>query len=216
MRETTMVRIRLRIDDCFSTYFFFSTFFGIIMTEMNHAQAKKQKVSSPIVLKKIDNTTKTDDDNEDMEEDELHIEWEIQRDYTLKYYRRCLVLKRGVKKSFKVVEICNHRKEYHKEGELLIRTKDDCRVWLNASGVQNDYGINKTNNYLKSKNLFDIFDIGLHAQQLKASKEQEKSLLKEKNEIRKMLEEKKRIQKKEKMELLAQKKKELKEQKNGE
>ena len=83
------------------------------------------------------NLGKFDNDNTDLEEDEDDYKWEIERDWSRKYYRRN-DKKLNKKKGDKLQEICNHRKHYRFEGELLIMWNDGKREWSYMSSVFHD------------------------------------------------------------------------------
>ena len=120
------------------------------------------KINKNTIIKKVDSTTKTNGDNLDNEVDEQVIVWQIQRDFTAQYYRRNTIRPKGVKQSYEIIEICNFRKPFYKEGELLIRSKDEIRWWTFIANVQHDYGTRKTMDYLKKRGLYKIMDVGLY------------------------------------------------------
>jgi hypothetical protein len=171
------------------------------------------KINKNTIIKKVDSTTKTNGDNLDNKVDEQGIVWQIQRDFTAKYYRRNTVRPKGVKQSFEIVEICNFRKQFHKEGELLIRSKDTIRWWTFITNVQHDYGPRKTMDYLKKRGLDKIMDIGLYNKEQEEIKEELKALAEEKKKEKKLLDEQKRAEKKAKLDLMAAKKRAALEQK---
>jgi hypothetical protein len=175
---------------------------------------QKSKINKTTILKKVDSTTKTDENNLDEEEDEQGIVWQIQRDFTAQYYRRNTIRPKGVKQSYKIIEICNFRKQFNKEGELLIRSKDEIRWWTFVTNVQHDYGPKKTMDYLKKRGLDKTMDIGLLSKEQEQLKEEQKALAEAKKKEKKLVEEQKRAEKKAKMDLMAAKKRAAKEQKN--
>ena len=142
------------------------------------------KINKTTIFKKVDSTTKTDDNNLDEEVEERDIVWQIQRDMTAKYYRRNTIRPKGVKQSYEIIEICNFRKQFHKEGELLIRSKDEIRWWTFMTNVQHDYGPRKTMDYLKKRGLDKIMDIGLFSKEQEELKEELKALAEEKKKKR--------------------------------
>jgi hypothetical protein len=177
----------------------------LIFNEFVVSVSPLSKINKTTPMKKVDSTTKTNNDNLDNEVDEQGIVWQIQRDFTAKYYRRNTVRPKGVKQSFEIEQICNFRKQFHKEGELLIRSKDTIRWWTFITNVQHDYGPRKTMDYLKKRGLDKTMDIGLY------NKEQE-VLAEEKKKEKKLLDEQKRAEKKAKLDLMAAKKRAAKEQ----
>ena len=62
----------------------------------------------------------------DLEDDEADYNWEINRDWTLKYYRRNNIMK--MKRPILTVKALeNYRKRVAREGELLIHWEDGRR-----------------------------------------------------------------------------------------
>lgn len=81
---------------------------------------------------------KVDDDNEDQEKDEATIVWEIERDWSAKYFRRSSKILNKKIRIFKIIELCNLRKQYGFEGELLVRWNNGQRDWSPVSQVYVD------------------------------------------------------------------------------
>lgn len=89
--------------------------------------------------------------NDDNETDEEHIKWEIERDWTRKYYRRNMI---ATMKNCKdeIIAIANHRKEVNCEGEVLIIWHGGMREWHKLSLAHHD-SKEKVEKYLKDNNL---------------------------------------------------------------
>jgi hypothetical protein len=91
--------------------------------------------------------------NLDPELDEKDFIWEIERDWTLEFFRRNTVMK-SKRQDLVVMALENYRKrkgEY--EGELLIRWKDGRREWTNACAAKTDAKAKMYNAALKKFNL---------------------------------------------------------------
>lgn len=70
--------------------------------------------------------------NQDIEEDECNYIWDLDRDWSKKYFRRNnTVLYQNVE--IAVEEVGNHRKQYLCEGELLIVWTNGIRLWTPMS-----------------------------------------------------------------------------------
>jgi hypothetical protein len=99
----------------------------------------------------VHNISKCDSLNTDMEEEEKDAVWEIDRDWTKKYYRRNnIILKKRARDE--IEEIANHRKELRCEGELLVIWKNGIRDWGLLSHVATDEP-KMVDAYLKDNNL---------------------------------------------------------------
>jgi hypothetical protein len=80
----------------------------------------------------IHNISKIDQLNLDIEDDECNYIWDLDRDWTKKYFRRNnIVLTENA--PIAVDEIGNHRKQYLHEGEFLIVWKHGIRDWTPMS-----------------------------------------------------------------------------------
>jgi hypothetical protein len=73
----------------------------------------------------------------DEELDEDDYEWDIPRDWNLKYFRRNTIMKTK-RADLTVMALENYRKQKGKEGELLIRWKDGRRDWTIAYAAKKD------------------------------------------------------------------------------
>ena len=108
---------------------------------MNHSKKKTKKDETSTTttknIRKQKCYKKKNKDNLDLEEDEADIIWEINRDWTLEYFRRnnAMKTKRQIL-NVKVLE--NYRKQVAKEGELLIHWEDGCREWAFCCNVKID------------------------------------------------------------------------------
>jgi hypothetical protein len=78
------------------------------------------------------------EDNSDLEEDEKGINWEIERDWSTKYFRRNnkMLVKKPKGDEFR--RLCNHRKAYDKEGQLLVQWNTLVRDWVDIELVTID------------------------------------------------------------------------------
>jgi hypothetical protein len=90
---------------------------------------------------------KLDEFNTDREEDEEDYIWEIERDWSAKYYRRNRK-KLNNKRVVIIQQICNHRKHVDFEGELLIMWTDGTREWSYISASYHDSKDNRESKYM--------------------------------------------------------------------
>lgn len=111
------------------------------------------------VKTKHGNSGKWDKDNKDLEEDEIHILWEIDRNWNAKYFRRNNIERFKVKSHY-INLICNHRKQRNQEGELLVKWNNGEREWSAISNIKTDLEDTKLKN---KKNI----DIDLYLKQFK-------------------------------------------------
>ena len=88
--------------------------------------------------------------NLDKEKDEANIRWEIDRDWDATYTRRNLVFKKTVETDI-ITLICNHRKQFDKEGELLVMWNNGEITWSTITNVKTDLQWSK-----KIKNQNDV------------------------------------------------------------
>jgi hypothetical protein len=100
--------------------------------------ASQKRVKYKIAPKPKKPPTKNDAKNLDKETDEKDYVWEIERDWKLTYFRRNKVLKKGTRANLTVIGLENYRKQYEKEGELLMRYKDGRRDWTFAIDAKHD------------------------------------------------------------------------------
>ena len=117
---------------------------------------------------------KIDDDNTDLEIEEAEFLWEIERDWTKKYFRRSyVVLKKNAPD--KIDGIANHRKRFEHEGEFLVVRRNGERTWLIISNVHED-NKNMVKKYLKIVKLTErMMSMGLAEEQKKMMRKQKKA-----------------------------------------
>lgn len=108
------------------------------LTNKNDSFMESTKISKDEETLEVNKARKNDAMNSDEEKSDDEWEWEIDRDWNRKYYRRNL---RAKNKSgiIKVIEICNHRKCKNFEGELLVMWNNGIREWKYASAVASDW-----------------------------------------------------------------------------
>jgi hypothetical protein len=114
-------------------------------------------------------------DNADPELNEVHIIWEIKREWDAKYFRRSTRILFKIKKcDYKVDEIVNHRKQAGFEGELLVVWNTGERDWSPVERVFVDNNEAMVEDYLSRKNLSkERMKFGLYMlQQEKIEKQQ--------------------------------------------
>lgn len=123
--------------------------------------------------------------NTDVEEDECNFIWEVDRDWTKKYFRRNnIVLNKNA--PIAVDELGNHRRQRLCEGEFLIVWKNGIRDWtLMSIAYEIDQKMKKLiSNYLLENNLTkQIMEKSLildHIDEIKGTKESEMMLDKDK------------------------------------
>lgn len=115
----------------------------IPITELMNLSKKKkkkddtQKTTTKKIIKQKCYQKKKNKDNLDLEEDEADYNWEIPRDWTLKYYRRNTIMK-SKRPSLKVIALENYRKQVAREGELLIHWEDGRREWAYCCNARTD------------------------------------------------------------------------------
>lgn len=118
--------------------------------------------------------------NLDEELDETNIVWEIDRDWSLTYFRRNTVLKKNQRVDLTVVGLENYRKKFGYEGELLIRFADGRRDWTYAVNAKKDAKAKMYKDAMKRFKLTDEqFKFGLSRLHLVAVDKQKK-LMKDK------------------------------------
>jgi hypothetical protein len=90
-------------------------------------------------IEQLKSIGKLNADNEDDEPEEADYEWEIECDYSRKYFRRNK--KRLYKNAKKDVinNIANHRKRKGDEGQMLVVWMDGIRQWAYITEVQQDF-----------------------------------------------------------------------------
>lgn len=133
------------------------------------------------------------DDNADPELNEVHIIWEIDRDWGAKYFRRSTKILIKIKKcDYKVDEVVNHRKQAGFEGELLVVWNSGERDWSPVERVYSDNNQAMVEDYLSRKSLTrERMKFGLYMiQQEKIEKQ-----LKEKKELRRLQLENEKLEK---------------------
>jgi hypothetical protein len=139
-----------------------------------------KKVKYKIGLKPKKTPKRTNAKNLDEELDEKDVSWEIERDWSLTYYRRNKVLKQKQRPDLTVVGLENYRKQFGYEGELLIRFADGRRDWTYAINAKKDAKAKMYNQAMKKFKLTDEqFKFGLSKHHQVAA-EKQKKLLKEK------------------------------------
>jgi hypothetical protein len=112
--------------------------FNIKVFQGNTKLVSEKTVKYKIAPKPKKPPKKNDSNNLDKETDEKDYVWEIERNWNLTYFRRNKVLKRGVRADLTVIGLENYRKQYQKEGELLMRYKDGRRDWTYAIDAKSD------------------------------------------------------------------------------
>lgn len=141
------------------------------------ATSKRLKTSSTKNNKKVIRKNK---ENNDMETDEKDFIWEIDRDWSLKYYRRnnMIKTKRAI---WEVESLENYRKRLGHEGELLLQWKDGRREWIYTSAAKHDAKAAMFNDALRRFNLTkEMMDYGLTRKQIEEDKKNNQKL-KDKN-----------------------------------
>ena len=135
----------------------------------------------------------TDDDNKDPEIDEANIVWEIERDWGAMYYRQSTTILIKNIRNLRIIDLCNLRKQYGFEGELLVRWNSGQRDWSPVSQVYVDSNNAYTlmvNNYLRKINqTMSTVDFGLYNKQQEESEEKrlhEKRVKQQQKELREM------------------------------
>jgi hypothetical protein len=139
-----------------------------------------KKVTYKIGVKPKKTPKKTNAKNLDEELDEKDINWEIDRNWSLTYFRRNKVIKPKQRPDLTVVGLENYRKKFGYEGELLIHFADGRRDWTYAINAKKDAKAKMYNQAMKKFNLTDDqlkFGLSKHHQ---VAIEKQKKLLKEK------------------------------------
>ena len=80
----------------------------------------------------IHNTSRTNQFNLDIEDDECNYIWDLDHDWSKKYFRRNNIILYDIE-NVAVDEVGNHRKQYLCEGELLIVWTNGIRDWTPVS-----------------------------------------------------------------------------------
>ena len=131
---------------------------------------------------------KVDDDNEDQEKDEVTIVWEIERDWSAKYFRRSSKNLNKKIRIFKIIELCNLRKQYGFEGELLVRWNNGQRDWSPVSQVyvdnNNAYQVMVNEFIPKMRQTMITVEFGLYNKQRDEKEEKRLHEEREKQEIK--------------------------------
>lgn len=124
------------------------------LTKKNRKFDDKKDTNSNLIKKnKEGNQNKTNNLNKDEEADEKGIVWQIDRSWSKRYFRRLLQLPPNKKADEVAIALLNHRKEYDREGQLLLQWRDTRREWSNISCCIKDIGLKAVNCYLKDNNL---------------------------------------------------------------